>query len=294
MDFSPSIVRDRLPTLAARLPPWWPYALFVAATSPLTLYWWNLILAGSVAFDWRIFVEAGERIWEGSADLYEVNDLYSFRHSPAFALLMPGIAWIGIVGVRLVTLAAALAMPTWPMRVLAVASWPFAMDFQHGALIMPMVLAAAWALRGSRVGGLAFILFTLLSPRPLMLPVAAYLLWRQPSLRLPATALLVANGAVVLLSGYADEWVTMLLTVGTDGIGTPLNLSPSRFIGRAWIPIGVVLATWLAIRGRVGLAALAISPYLLPHYLLFALLDLPRTGTSRPPATAARPGLGVG
>jgi hypothetical protein len=296
VDISRSIVGRRLPAFATRLPTWWPYALFVAATSPLTLYWWDLIREGSVAFDWRIFVEAGQRIWDGSPDLYEVNELYSFRHSPVFALVMPAVAWIGTFGVRLVTLAAALAMPTWPTRVLAIASWPFAMDAQHGALIMPMVLAGAWALRGSRIGGLAFVVFTLLSPRPLMVPVAAYLVWRQPWLRLPAAALLVVNAAIVLASGYADDWISMLLTVGTDGIGTPLNLSPSRFIGRLWIPIGVLVAAWLTLRGRVGLAALAISPYLLPHYLLFALLDLrkaaPLDDEEREPVTS--PGSSVG
>lgn len=30
-----------------RLPSWWPVAVAVAATSPLTLYWWSLIAAGS-------------------------------------------------------------------------------------------------------------------------------------------------------------------------------------------------------------------------------------------------------
>ena len=43
-------------------PAWWPAAVAVALTSPLALYWWNLIAAGSVAFDWRIFVQAGRAL----------------------------------------------------------------------------------------------------------------------------------------------------------------------------------------------------------------------------------------
>lgn len=258
----------------ARWPSWWPAAVVVALMSPLTLYWWNLILAGSVAFDWRIFVEAGERAWAGSPDLYEVNDLYSFRHSPLFALAMPAVSWIGTIGVRLVTVAAALAMPTWPMRLLAVASWPFAMDLQHGALITVLVCVAAWALRGSRTAGVAFLVLTLLSPRPLMLPVAAYLLWRQPALRMQAVLVAAVYGLGVLATGYADDWIGMLVRSSLDMQGTPLNLSPSRFVGSAWIPIGAVFAVWLTLRGHPGFAALAMNPYVLPHYLLFALLEL--------------------
>jgi len=263
----------------ARWPDWWPWAVIVAATAPLALAWWGLVAAGSVAFDWRIFVEAGERFWERSPDLYEVNDVYSFRHSPLFAMAMPAVAWIGTLGVRLVTLAAVAAMPTWPMRLLALASWPLAIDLQHGALITVLVCVAAWALRGSRIAAIAYLFLALLSPRPLMLPVVAFLLWQQRWLRLPAVALVVAYAVAVAFTGYGDDWIAMLVTSGLDMYGTPLNLSPSRFIGGAWIPLGLTLAAVLTWKGRPGFAALAINPYLLPHYLLFALLELPGVRT---------------
>jgi hypothetical protein len=266
---------------AQRLPSWWWLAALVAVAGPLALYWWGLILDGSVAFDWRIFVEAGGRAWSGSPLLYEVNELYSFRHSPLMAFAMPGIAWIGTLGIRLVTVAAALALPTWPMRILAIASWPFAMDVQHGAFITILVAVGAWALRGSRIAGIAFIVLALMSPRPLMLPIAAYVLWQQPSLRVPALVVFVLHGVAVLLTGYGDDWIAMLLSVGTDGITSPFNLSPSRFVGTWWLPIGACLAVFLTWRGHVGFAALAISPYLLPHYLLFALLELDRAAWIR-------------
>lgn len=263
-----------------RLPAWWPAAVAVAATSPLALYWWNLVAAGSVAFDWRIFVEAGHRAWAGSPDLYEQGAVYGYRHSPVFAYAMPLVAWIGTLGIRLVTLAAAVAMPTWPMRVLAIASWPFAMDLQHGGLLTIVVCTAAWALRGSRMAGIGFIVLTLLSPRPLMLPVAIYLLWKQPWLRWPSVGLFAAHAAAVLATGYADEWIAVLLTVGTDQVNTPLNLSPSHFVGNWWLPVGAALATWLTFRGHPGIAALAVNPYVLPHYLLLVLLQLDRRRSS--------------
>ncbi len=266
-----------LRALSSRWPSWWPYALFLGLTSPLTLFWWGLIVDGSVAFDWRIFVEAGNRAWAHSPDLYEITPTYSFRHSPLLAYLMPTIAWIGTIGIRLITVAAAFVMPTWPMRLLALASWPFAMDMQHGALITVLVLAAAWALRGSLPAGIAFIALALLSPRPLMIPVVAFLLWRQPSMRMPAIVMTVASGFGVLATGYATDWLAVLTSRGLDPYNALLNVSPTRIIGSWWIPLGLVAAAWLTYRGRPGLAALAISPYVLPHYLLFGLLDLDRS-----------------
>lgn len=270
------------------LPSWWLVAVIVAVTSPLAVYWWQLIAEGSVAFDWRIFVEAGERAWRGSPDLYEVNAVYSFRHSPLMAFAMPAIAWIGTLGIRLVTLAAAVAMPTWPMRLLALASWPFVVDVQHGTFITLIVCVAAWALRGRRWASIAYLALALLSPRPLMLPVAAWLIWRQPDIRPAAALLVLANAVGVVATGYADDWAQMLLNTGTDMIEAPFNLAPSRVIGAAWVPIGLVLAAWLTIRGRIGLAALAANPYILPHYLLFVLIELDRRrgGVSKPSAAA--------
>lgn len=265
---------SRCVTTLSRVPLWLVAALLVAVTSPLALYWWDLIVQGSITFDWDVYVEAGRRVWAGSPELYEQSDRYGFRHSPVFAYLVSLFAWIGSLGIRVVTFAAALALPTWPMRLLAIASWPFAMDVQHGALLTIIVFLAVWALRGSRVAGIGFLIATLLSPRALMMPIAAFLLWKHPDLRIPGVLIAVVHGLAVFATGYADDWLMALATVGTDQIGTLLNLSPSRFIGGWWLLIGVPLAIWLTLRGRVAVAALAISPYVLPHYLLLLLIEL--------------------
>ena len=260
--------------LVARWPSWWPAALAVAVTSPLALYWWQLIAAGSIAFDWNIFVEAGRRVVAGSPDLYEQGAVYGFLHSPIFAYIISMVAWIGTGGIRLLTLASALAMPTWPMRLLAIGSWPFAMDLQHGALLTVIVCVAAWAVRGSMVAGMAFVVMALFSPRALMLPIVLFVLWKNPRLRLPAMGIAVVHSLAVVATGYADDWLSVLLTTGTGQIETLLNLSPSRYLGGWWLLAGVPLAAWLTVRGRIGFAALAISPYVLPHYLLVLLLEL--------------------
>lgn len=60
----------------------------------------------------------------------------------------------------------------------------------------------------------------------------------------------------MIATGYAADWIAMLARSGLDMYETPLNLSPSRFIGSLWIPLGGALAAWLTYRGRVSWAAL--------------------------------------
>jgi hypothetical protein len=55
-------------------------------------------------------------------------------------------------------------------------------------------------------------------------------------------------------------------------------------LGNWWLAAGIPLAIWLTRRGRVGFAALAVSPYLLPQYFLFGVLELrERAGDVRAP-----------
>lgn len=70
---------------------------------------------------------------------------------------------------------------------------------------------------------------------------------------------------------------------GGDYLSVEHNFSPTRLIGVVWLLIGVPLAAWLTWKGRVGIAGLAMTPYLLPPYLLMLLWDLM---TPRPPDLA--------
>jgi hypothetical protein len=45
-------------------------------------------------------------------------------------------------------------------------------------------------------------------------------------------------------------------------------------MGQWWLVVGIPLAAWLTVRGRVGWAALAASPDWLPYYLLMPILEL--------------------
>jgi hypothetical protein len=171
------------------------------------------------------------------------------------------------------------------MRLLLLASWPFAFDLQLGNVMTFLLLAAAWALRGNRIGGVIFIACCLLFPRPLMVPIAAWLLWREPWLRWPAVGLLALHTMLVLVSGWGGAWIGRLLT-STDEIGSVFNIGPSAVVGPWWLLVGIPLGVWLFWRGRVGLSGLAISPYLLPYYLMVGLLDLPSSRAGRLPASS--------
>ena len=233
----------------------------------------GLITAGAPAVDWDHYVEASRRINGG--DLYAVTNDYAFLYSPLLAYLFGPISWLGTDGWRLLHIVAALAMPNWPMRLLAIASWPFWYDVEAGNILVFVVLAAAWALRGSRVATGALLLLTVLVPRPLMLPLAAWLLWQRPEWRVPFVAAFGMHLAAVLITGRGGEWLGAMLAASGD-VGIPSNIAPSRFIGTLpWMAVGLPLAAWLTWKGRLGLASLAASPYWLPYYLLMLLLELP-------------------
>lgn len=230
----------------------------------------EMLLTDSAA-DWAIL----------SAPDYAANYRWSPLLIPVLEIvtMMPLLAW------RLLHVVAALAMPTWPMRLLVLASWPFWFDVSLGNVLVFLVLAAAWALRGSTLAAVAFLALTLLIPRPLMIPVAAWLLWRRPDLRLPFLGLAAVLGAATLATGLTGEWVAVLFG-STSEIEWMFNVGPSRWLGAWWLLLGIPLAVWLTWKGRVGLASLAVSPYLLPYYLLFGLLHV------EPIAHQAAPELG--
>jgi hypothetical protein len=254
--------------------------LLLAVNLYLTTRSIALISDGALAVDWVQYVESANRL--GHPNLYAITDSYAYRYSPLLAALFGLLAPLGVIGWRLLHVAAALALPSWPMRLVVLLSWPFWYDVQSGNFLTFIVLAAAWAIRGSRVGTAAFLLLTLLVPRPLMLPVAAWLLWQRPAWRAPFAIAALAQVALVFVTGMADDWLRTLINAGSDAL-LPSNVGPSRFIGNAWILIGLPFAAWLTKIGRLGLASLAASPYWLPYYLLMAALELAPSKRLAPP-----------
>ena len=156
------------------------------------------------------------------------------------------------------------------------------------AFLLPMGIGAWRALhfavllllRDWRVIAMGLVL---IMPRPLFFPVAVWLLWKQPAIRVPALGLLLLTVARVAWSGLGAEWIGRLASTGAE-LRHAQNLAPSHWVGAVWVPMGVFLAVFLMWRGHLGLASLAASPYLFGYYLLFGLLELAhplREGQSR-------------
>lgn len=233
----------------------------------------QVLIEGGPAVDWLQFVEGGRRVFGG--DLYETSETYGFRYSPLVAYVFVAVGEIGTVAWRLLHVAGALALPTWPMRLVTFAAWPFWYDVETGNVMIFVLLAAAWALRGNALGLVGFLVLALWFPRPLMLPVLAFILWRQPVWRLPAAAIVVGMLVGTLLTGWAAEWAALLTTLDHE-VASPNNLGPTRFLGAWWLLVGVPTAAWLTWQGRLGWASLAVSyPYVLPYYLVMLVLEIP-------------------
>jgi hypothetical protein len=235
------------------------------------------MLLFNTASDWDAFVEAAAKGIDPA--VYTTGRyLWSPLLIPVFAY---AIVPAGLLVWRLLHVAVAFGMPSWRLRALTLVSWPFWFDVSLGNIMTFVVVAAAWGIRGSTLGGVAFLSLSLLVPRPLMLPIAAWLLWRRPAVRLPFLAIAVVVLLATLISGLGDEWVRSLIGAASQPAawssvdeGWRFNVGPSRFIGGWWLLIGAPLAVWLTAKGRPALASVAVAPYLLPYYLLFLVLPL--------------------
>jgi hypothetical protein len=261
-----------------------PLAALLAAAAGLSL--WSIIplveavFTGYYAFDWVIFTQASDRLDDGT--LYQFSEFYAYRWSPAaawilgFVTLMPLWLW------QVLHVAVLPLLRSWWLVVVCLITFPLWFDIQTGNLMIFIAVTGFWAYRGNGPATALFLVLTLLVPRPLMVPLTAWILWMRPDWRLPFLVLFVGHGALAVASGYAAEWLDALFRVGPE-LTSDFNYGPSRFIGLWWVPVGLAFALWLTWRGRLGLASLAISPYWLPYYFLMVLLDF-APGPPPPPS----------
>ena len=252
---------------------WWlllTSAPLLALNVLLILGLWQWILRQPAPPDWSQLHLAGQLIASGHSP-YDQPAGWFFRWSPlaAWALIpltaLPPFIW------QTAQLASLAALPR-RIALVALASFPFWADVQ-AANVLTFALVLAWlALRGHRTAQVTYLALCLLVPRPLMLPVAAWLLWREPWLRWPFAGMAALSVIGAVATGYAGEWFGILLRSSSQQM--PGSFGPAALLGLWWLPIGLALAAWLTWRGRLGLASLAASPYLLGYYWLFALLEL--------------------
>ena len=248
--------------------------LFLLNAWLFTVTIWHL--PGGEAADWSSFIEAGRRITHGEP-VYTVEADYAFRYSPLLAYLFALMAPLGVVVWRALHFLALAGMvgfdrSTWPIALLALVAWPFWFDVEAGNLLTLVLVAGVLALRGNAGGIAMFLVLSVLVPRPLMLPLLAWIVWRNAGWRLPFAGMVVVAVVATLLSGQAIEWLRVLVA-SADETASVLNFGPSRLIGIWWLPIGLAIAALLTWRGRLGLASLAASPYWLPYYFLVLLWE---------------------
>jgi len=262
-----------------RLPPLPIAALIVAAVVANAWYLgWTLVelLTDPLSFDWEVLVESGRRVRDGG--LYDHDPYYLFVWSPLAAWLFALLEPIGMWGWRLLHLLAIPLIPDRRLQLLVLLSWPFWVDLEAGNIMIFVLVAAIWALRGNTMGMLAFVTLTFLAPRPLHLPVLAWIVVTRPGWRLPIAALALVHLALVIGTGWGPDWVATVLGSGGRELDNSMNVGPSQITGAVWIPVGLALGAWLTTRGRLGWASLAVSPYWLPMYLLIGFLEFNRAG----------------
>lgn len=251
-----------------------PLATLLVAAAALSLYSClrviEAVLTGYYAFDWENFIEAAARLEAGT--LYEFDYPYAYRWSPVAAWLLGFVTVMPVWLWQALHLAVLPLLRPWWLAAACLVIYPLWFDIQTGNVMIFVAAAGLWAARGNALATGIFLALTLLVPRPLMLPLAAWLLWWRPVWRIPFALMFIGHAVVVAWSGYAPEWLSALLAVAPELRGE-FNFGPSAVIGLVWVPIGAVLAVWLTVRGRLGLASLAASPYWLPYYFLMLLLE---------------------
>ena len=212
--------------------------------------------------DWRVWAA----IATGNPYLSELP----YRYSPVAAWVLGPLALV--VGPIGFVIGHMLAVATLPRNVglLVAVSFPFWFDLLWGNVFTLVFVAAWWAMKGNRWGVVAFLVLTLLMPRPVQIPLALWLLWKEPWVRLPFVGIFLGHAALVGVSGYLPEWIGTLSAASGYEANMAYNLGPTRLFGYWWFVVGIPLAVYL-FRRHPHLAGLALSPYLLGQYWLMAM-----------------------
>lgn len=215
--------------------------------------------------DWGLFQQAPRMLADGS--LYQAGN---FVWAPLAALLLvPFVAggygvWFALHALSL------LALPT-RVALGVLASLPFWSDSILGNTAVFVAVAGFAAFSGSSTGAFIYVALCVLIPRPMQLPLALWLLRRTSWLVWPAVAMGTVTIGFSAWTGLLDDWLLRLVPFGGENVNAPANIGPTAIFGAWWYVAGLPLAVWLSVRGWLGLAGLAIAPYVWPTYLLLLL-----------------------
>lgn len=219
-------------------------------------------------YDWLTYEMLPDHLENGT--LYEIP----WAWSPAAAWTMAAILPIGYILWTALHIVVLPLLRDWRLILLTLMSMPFWLDAVLGHTTVFVLVTGAAALRGSRTGTLTSVALFLLAPRPVQAPLLVWLLWKQPDIRVAVGVMASGMAVVTLASGYTTEWIAATTSMTSRYLDNAANYSPTRWLGLAWLLIGAPLAAWLTRKGRVGLAGLALAPYVLPQYPLLLIWEL--------------------
>jgi hypothetical protein len=231
-------------------------------------------------FDWRNYEIAVSYLLAGQSPYDPTwTSGTPFLYSPLLAWLMVPIVPLGFAGsVALHVGALALLRDRWLIAAVAV-SWPWWTDLTAGNLFGLVFVLGLLALRENRWAEYGYLVACLLMPRPLQMPLAAWLLWRRPYLRGPTVVIALGSLILVVGTGLAQEWAEFLVTATAPMYGMN-SYSPTRSLGMLWLVIAAPFAAYSFWRGWIGLAGILVSPYLIPSYFLAFFWDWKRPSTA--------------
>lgn len=277
-------------------PPTWltPRRVFTAAALALAFavnLVWVAIIAGSfgVAADWDLVAEAGERMLRGD-NPYLAGDVEgAYRYSPLYALIGGITEPLGPWPWRIASAASLLLLPR-RLALIAAVSFPFWFDLRAGNVTTVMAVLAVLSVQGRGWAQAGYLAIAVLIPRPLMVPVVLWIVWRRRAWWPWLIAAAVLYAAATWATGWLDEWFAVLGSVSA-GLEGKTFLGWQRWLGEWWWAVAVPLAAMLMWWGRLGLASIAISPHIVPYYWLFLLLEVPPNPaeTRRSPVGGASP-----
>ena len=166
-------------------------------------------------------------------------------------------------------------------------AFPFWLDALSGNVIIFVVLAAWWAVKGNPVATGLYLGLCLLMPRPLMVPLAACLLWQRPEWRCRFAGMFAVHAVAVAASGMADSSTRQLFeTAGGALYDHHQNLGASPMDRRGLAHRRTAAGGLPRLARKGGLGGNCGQPVLVP---LLPALRNPRVSGPRIAASGASP-----
>jgi hypothetical protein len=309
------VLRTALVRVLSRPSSWMLIAAAAIAAADAAII--GLGFRGDFAYDFECcYQQAGQRLLDGR-DIYDWSATYTFRYSPWAAAVFVALAPLSVLGailawlaVKIVALGAAATWfaRAWPagrrrtlVTVLVLAFPPAIHDLMIGNVSVFTLLVLVAVLRaGDRVAGGSFGLLLLLAPKPHLLPIAAWLVFRRPRAGLAMLATLGGGLALGIPLFGLDRWLGYLATFREPlGREFTANIGFSALFGPIGVAIGLLAAAvvvTLALRRRAAdglslsiLAGIVLGPYTFIHYLSGLVVSIEPLLRRRPALLAPAP-----